>query len=99
MAAEGAEQGDAKRARAALPAALREEIERALTAIGEVEHFKKSHKKGAGPVPSRCLPPEDLVHEKSETIRRGQTGRVHFMCSNAKCQDPIRNDRCVWGVE
>ena len=100
MAAEGAEQGDAKRARTsepALPAALREEIERALLAIGEVDHFQKSHKKGAGPVPARCLPPEDLVHEKSETIRRGQTGRVHFMCSNPKCQDPIRNDRCAWG--
>ena len=105
MAAEGScsprtEQGDAKRARTsepALPAALREEIESALTAIGEVDHFKKSHKKGAGPVPARCLPPEALVHEKAETIRRGQTGRVHFMCSNPKCQDPIRNDRCAWG--
>ena len=102
MDAEGAEQGDAKRARTsepALPAALREEIERALTAIGEVDHFQKSHKRGAGPVPARCLPPEDLVHEKAETIRRGQAGRVHFMCSNPKCQDPIRNDRCAWGVE
>ena len=104
MAAEGScsprtEQGDAKRARTsepALPAALREEIENALTAIGEVDHYKKSHKKAAGPVPSRCLPPEDLVHEKAETIRRGQTGRVHFMCSNPKCQDPIRNDGCAW---
>ena len=100
MAAEGAEQSDAKRARTgepALPAALREEIENALTAIGEVDHYKKSHKKAAGPVPARCLPPEDLVHEKAETIRRGQTGRVHFMCSNPKCQDPIRNDRRAWG--
>ena len=94
------EQGDAKRARTSepaavggLPAPLREGIERALLAIGEVECHKKSHKKGAGPVPARCKPPEDLVHEQAETIRRGQANRVYFRCTNPKCPEPIRNDR------
>ena len=36
---------------------------------------------------------EDLVHEKTETMRRGQAGRMHFKCSNPKCPEPIRNDK------
>ncbi len=81
-----------KRARVdAMPQDLRDEIEKSLAAIGQVEYQKRSHKK-AGPV-SRCLPPEDLIHEKTETIRKGTGNRVHFMCSNPKCEEPIRNDK------
>ena len=68
-------------------------IERSLAAIGEVEHQRKSHKKGPGPVRPRCLPPEDLVHEKVETVRRGESQRIHFICSNPKCAREIRNDK------
>ena len=39
------------------------------------------------------LPPEDLTHEKTETIRKGTGNRVHYRCSNPKCEEPIRNDK------
>ena len=39
------------------------------------------------------LPPEDLVHEKQEEIRKGQANRVHFVCSNPMCTEPIRADK------
>ena len=45
---------------------------------------------------ARVLPPEDLVHEKTEEIRRGQANRIHFLCSNPKCTQPIRADK--WEV-
>jgi len=90
-----AEEPQPKRPRAgsALPQDLREKIEQSLAAIGEVEHRKKSHKKGPGPVGSRCLPAEALVHEKTETIRKGQGNRTHFRCSNPRCEEPIRQDK------
>ena len=40
------------------------------------------------------LPPADLVHEKTDTIRKGSANRVHFACSNPKCKkEPIRKDK------
>ena len=42
---------------------------------------------------ARVLPPEDLVHEKQEEIRKGQANRVHFVCSNPMCTEPIRADK------
>ena len=85
----------AKRARAdgTMPADLKEEIEKSLPEEGEIEYYTKSHKKQPGPVKHKCLPPEDLVHDKVETVRKGHGHRVHFKCSNAKCPEPIRNDR------
>jgi len=89
-----AEGGAEKRRRtAAMPSELRDKILNELDVIGEVEYNRKSHKKGPGPVGARCVPPEDLIHEKTETIRRGQKDRVHFVCSNLKCIQPIRNDK------
>ena len=83
-----------KRARVAMPSDLRDVIEQSLAAIGKVEYGKRSHKK-SGPA-TRCLAPEDLVHEQTETIRKGTDDRVHFRCSNPKCEEPIRNDK--WGT-
>ena len=69
--------GDAKRQRiegavpqGTMPEDLRDKIEKSLRDIGEVDYRKRSHH-GAGPVKPRVLPPEDLVHEKSKTIRKG----------------------------
>ena len=68
---------DAKRARidepekteevGTMPKDLRETIEKALGALGEVEHKKRSRKKGAEPVRPKCRPNEDLTHESTET--------------------------------
>ena len=76
-----------------LPAELRAMIEQRLADLGEVKHVRRIHRKGAGPVRPRCLPTEDLVHEKTETVRRGGTQRIHFRCSNPKCEQEIRNDK------
>ena len=85
---------EAKRARTGtMPPEIRDEIEKALLQFGEVEYYKKSHKRGPGHVRHRCLPPEDLVHEKVETIKKRHANRAHFRCSNPKCEEPIRNDR------
>ena len=93
---------DAKRARTndtddapkgTMPDELRATIEASLAAIGTVEYHRRPHRKGPGPVQPRTLPPEDLVHEKVETIRSGSAQRVHYRCSNPKCPEPIRNDR------
>ena len=81
-----------KRART-MPAALKEEIEKSIPEIGEIEYHTKTHKKGPGPVRAHCLPPEDLAHEKAETVRRGQGHRIHYACTNPKCQEPIRQDK------
>ena len=69
--------GDSKRQRiegavfqGTMPDDLRQKIEKSLHDIGEVDYRKRSHH-GSGPVKPRVLPPEDLVHEKSETIRKG----------------------------
>ncbi len=76
-----------------MPADMKEEIEKSLPVEGEIEYHTKSHKKKPGPVKHKCLSPEDLVHEKTETLRKGYGHRVHFMCSNPKCPDAIRNDK------
>ena len=76
-----------------MPPDLKGKIENALAAIGEVEYHKRSHKKGSGPVQPKVLPEEDLVHDKAETIRKGGAGRVHYKCSNAKCEQLIRADK------
>ena len=92
-----AEEQVAKRARVGnMPPEIKEKIEKSLALIGEVEAYKKPHRKGTGPVQARVLPPEDLVHEKTEEIRRGQANRIHFLCSNPKCTQPIRADK--WEV-
>ena len=75
-----------------MPEDLREKVEQSLKEIGEVEYRKRSHR-SSGPTRARVLPPEDLVHEKTETIRKGSANRVHFACSNAKCKEPIRKDK------
>ena len=76
-----------------MPDELRATIEASLAAIGTVEYHRRPHRKGPGPVQPRTVPPEDLVHEKVETIRSGSTQRVHYRCSNPKCPEPIRNDK------
>ena len=76
-----------------MSADFKEMIEASLPMEGEIEYHTKSHKKGPGPVRHKCLPAEDLVHEKVETLRKGYGHRVHFKCSNAKCPEPIRNDK------
>ena len=76
-----------------MSADLKKEIEKTLPVEGEIEYHTKSHKKGPGHVRHKCLAPEDIVHEKVETLRKGQGHRVHFMCSNAKCPEHIRNDK------
>ena len=78
---------------AAMPEELRAKIEHALEALGEVEFHRRLHRKGPGPVHPRCVPAEDLVHEKVETLHKGDKNRVHYQCSNAKCEDPIRYDK------
>ena len=75
-----------------MPEALRAQIDKSLAEIGEVDFRKRSHR-GAGPTRSRVLPAEDLVHEKTETIRKGTGHRVNYRCSNPKCKEPIRNDK------
>ncbi len=90
-----AEESEAKRPRTGgtMPPELREKIEKSLALIGEVEAYKKPHRKGAGPVQPRVLPPEDLVHNKVEEIRKGHANRVHFKCSNPTCEEPLRGDK------
>ncbi len=72
-----------------MPAELKETIEKSLASIGEVEAYKKPHRKGAGPVQPRCLPEDTLVHEKAEEIRKGQASRIHFKCSNPACGEEL----------
>ena len=78
---------------AAMPEELRAKIEHALEALGEVECHRRLHRKGPGPVHPRCVPAEDLVHEKVETLHKGDKNRVHYRCSNPKCEDLIRYDK------
>ncbi len=65
----------------AMPEDLRRKIEKSLEEMGEVDFWKRSHH-GSTPMRRRVLPSEDLVHEKSETIRKGTGNRVHYRCSN-----------------
>ncbi len=88
-------ESDAKKARTGgtmLPE-LRKKIEDSLELLGEVEYHRKPHRKGPGPIAARCLAPEDLVHEKVETVRQGTAKRLHYRCSNPKCTDLIRGDK------
>ncbi len=69
------EGGSAKRQRVegsvpegTMPEDLRNEIERRLALIGEVEAYKKPHRKGAGPVQARVLPAEDIVHDRVQEL-------------------------------
>ena len=78
---------------AAMPEELRAKIEHALQALGEVECHRRLHRKGPGPVHPRCVPVGDLVHEKVETLHKGDKNRVHYRCSNLKCEDLIRHDK------
>ena len=58
---------DAKRPRTedgTMPADLIAKIEALLAAIRQVEHHRRPHCKGPRADQARCLPPEDLVHEK-----------------------------------
>ena len=98
-AAAEASGGDAKRARVegTMPPDLRDKIEKSLEALGQVEQKKRSHKK-KGPVQPKTRPVEDLEHKKTETVRTGQTSRVHYRCSNPQCKEPIRNDKSADGA-
>ena len=87
------EPSEKKAKRGSMPAEMKEMIETKLVGLGEVWRFKRSHKKGAGCVQSRCLPAEDIIHEKAETIRKGSANRPHFVCSNHRCVEPIRTDK------
>ena len=61
----------AKRPRSGLmPPDLKQIIEKSIPVEGEIEYYTKSHKKQPGPLRHKCLPPEDLVHEKLEVIRK-----------------------------
>ena len=71
-----------------MPVDLKEEIEKSTPVDGEIEYYTKSHKKQPGPLRHKCLPPEDLVHEKLEVIRKGHGHRAHFMCSTPHAQTP-----------
>ena len=71
---------------------LREKIERALAASGEVEYNRRSHHR-RGPQAARVLPEEDPVHEKGEIVRKGKEVRIHYVCSNEKCQEAVRSDK------
>ena len=89
-----AEAPEAKRPRTGtMPPEMKEEIEKSLALLGEVEAYKKPHRKGGGPIQPRVLPPEYLEHDKAEEIRKGHANRVHFVCSNPKCEQPIRQDK------
>ena len=71
---------------------LREKIERALADVGEVAYQRRSHHRHC-PLVARVLPDENLLHEKGDIVRKGHNNRVHYVCSNPKCADPIRNDK------
>ena len=66
-----------KRARTGgtMPPELKEQIEKKLAALGEVWRYKRPHRKGAGLAQARCLPPEDLIHNKGDIAHRGQSSR------------------------
>ena len=74
-----------------MPARLRELIEKDLRELGTVDYNVRRHRR-QGPVKPRVLPPEDLVHEKVEEIRKGHGNRVHYRCLNPKCGE-VRKDK------
>ncbi len=84
----------AKQARiGTMPSEQKRRIEDALEQLGEVEYKLRPHRKGAGPVRPKTLSPEESVHEKQGEIRQGAASRVHYLCSNEKCKEPIRKDK------
>ena len=94
MEQQQAEQPPAKQARiGTMPSEQKRRIEDALEQLGEVEYKLRPHRKGAGPVRPKTLSPEESVHEKQGEIRQGAANRVHYVCSNEKCKEPIRKDK------
>ena len=76
-----AEESVAKRLRTgSMPADLKEKIEKSLALIGEVEAYKKPHRKSAGPVQARVLPAEDLVHDKVQEL--GMSVSQNLCCAS-----------------
>lgn len=88
------EQPPSKRAHVgSMPPEMKQVIEKALQELGQVEYNLRKHRKGPGPVRPKTLPPEALVHQKTEEIRQGSANRIHYMCSNEACPGPIRHDK------
>jgi len=75
-----------------MPPELRDKIENALAALDDVEYNRRSHHRH-GPLAARILSDEDLAHEKGEIVRKGKENRIHYVCSNEKCEEPIRADK------
>ena len=75
-----------------MPPELREKIETALAAVGEVEYQRRSHRRKCLLV-ARVLPDADLVHERGEIVRKGSANRLHYFCSNKNCEEAIRGDK------
>ena len=84
---------------AGVPAVLRSKIEKAIESIGEVEHHKKTHKKGPGPVAARCLPPEGaaLLPAKFDQYKPAHPARAISRTSAAslKGSSSHHRKRCV----
>ena len=83
-----------KRARVdgTMPAPMRAKIEDALDALPAVEFNRRSHH-SRGPLAARVLAAEDLVHAKGEAVRKGSADRIHYVCLNDKCPEPIRSEK------
>ena len=66
-----AEESEAKRQRTGtMPADLKAKIQESLDILGEVVAYRKPHRSAGGPIQAHIRPAEDLVHEKSETLRQ-----------------------------
>ena len=71
---------------------LKDKIETSLSLIGEVEAHKKPHRKGGGQSSRGCCQRNSWFMRRCRQ-RQGQANRLHYVCSNPKCQDPIRQDK------
>ena len=58
-----------------------------------MEYNLRPHRKSAGPVRPKVHTPEVLVHQKVEEVRQGAARRLHYLCSNPLCAEPIRKDK------
>ena len=56
------------RTEGSMPPELREKIETALAAVGEVEYQRRSHRRKC-PLFAKVLSDADLVHERGEIVR------------------------------
>ena len=65
-----------------MPPELREKIETALVAVGEVEYQRMRHRRKC-PLVARVLPDADLVHERAEIVRKCGANRLHY------CRPPL----------